>query len=78
MVLYTEDLTDKQFLIAGKAAEQGYPVILDGTAAQSRVANNLEASGWGTVEDGASGQRIFRLSQDGEFALAWLNSWKAA
>lgn len=59
-------LTDWQRDIVNAARR--CPVILysrDGT----RVANKLERLGWGTVEDGASGERIFRLNQAGENAL---------
>lgn len=46
----------------------GYPMILR-TAAMKATAVRLERKGWGTVEDGASGERIFRLSQAGHEAL---------
>ena len=71
MELDTESLTDKQFWLAGWCAVKGHPRILVGSA-EDRVAANLEKLGWGTVEDGASVERIFRLSQDGEDAFAWL------
>ena len=71
MELDTESLTDKQFWLAGWCAVKGHPRILVGSA-EARVAANLEKLGWGTVEDGASVERIFRLSQDGEDAFAWL------
>lgn len=71
MELDTENLTDKQFWLGGWCAVKGRPRILIGYA-EARVAANLERLGWGTVEDGASGERIFRLNQAGEDAFAWL------
>lgn len=68
--LSDNDLTDKQFDLATKA--RAYPRIL-ATGGEKRTAASLEKNGWGTVEDGASGERIFRLNQDGEDALCWLD-----
>lgn len=63
--LDTYDLTDLQAALVIRAYP--YPTIL-----QSRVekacATYLERKGWGGVENGASGERIFRLNQDGETA----------
>ena len=51
------------------ARESGpFPKILT-NAVQKRTAANLERKGWGAVEDGANGERIFRLNQAGENAL---------
>lgn len=60
--LDTESLTDRQFWLAGWCAVKGYPRILKDRS-ETRVAVNLERLGWGAVEDGASGERIFRLGQ---------------
>ena len=68
--LSDNDLTDKQMGIALVA--RAYPVILK-TGGEVRTATSLERRGWGTVEDGASGERIFRLNQDGEDALSWID-----
>lgn len=68
--LSDNNLTDKQFSLATKA--RAYPQIL-ATGGEKRTAASLEKNGWGTVEDGASGERIFRLNQDGEDALCWLD-----
>lgn len=76
MDLDTESLTDKQFWLAGLVAVQGYPRIL-ANSSERRVAANLERLGWGNVEAGASGETIFRLSQQGEDAFAWASrSWR--
>lgn len=72
-----DTLTDKQFWLAGFCAAKGHPHIID-NAGEARVASTLAKLGWGSVEDGASGQRIFRLSQAGEDAFAWVRSWRAA
>lgn len=69
LYLSDNDLTDKQFDLAAKA--RSHPFILT-TGGEKRTAASLEKNGWGTVEDGASGERIFRLNQDGEDALCWL------
>lgn len=73
MGLDSETLTDRQFWLAGLCAVSGHPHILkDG--GERRVARNLERLGWGAVEDGASGECIFRLNQDGEDAFDWLRA----
>ena len=68
--LSDNDLTDKQVDLVCKA--RAYPVIL-ATGGEARTASSLEKRGWGAVEDGASGERIFRLNQNGEDALCWLD-----
>lgn len=73
--LDTESLTDRQFWLAGWCAVKGYPRILKDRS-ETRVAMNLERLGWGAVEEGASGERIFRLSQAGEDAFEWLRKWQ--
>lgn len=74
--LDTENLTDKQFWLAGLVAVQRHPRILS-NASEMRVAANLEKLGWGAVEAGASGDKIFRLNQAGEDAFAWAShSWR--
>lgn len=69
--LDAESLTDRQFWLAGWCAVKGYPRVLAGTG-EKRVAANLARLGWGTVENGGSGERIFRLNQAGEDAFSWL------
>lgn len=64
------DLTDNQCLLAHRA--RVHPVILK-TRGSRVTARSLAKRGWGTVEDGASGERIFRLNQDGEHALSWVD-----
>ena len=59
-------LTDKQFALAVKA--YSFPVILE-TRGQSITAASLARNGWGVVEPGASGEKIFRLSAEGDAAL---------
>lgn len=59
-------LTDKQFDMVVKAIN--FPVILK-TRGQSITAASLARHGWGQVEPGASGEKIFRLSPDGEAEL---------
>lgn len=72
-----ETLTDRQFWLAGFCAINGYPRILRGRG-EKRTAANLERLGWGEVEEGASGERIFRLNQAGEDAFAWVPKVGAA
>ena len=62
------ELTDAQFLLCSEA--QRFPVILR-NAGQKITAAALSRKGWGTVEDGASGERIFRLNQAGCDAMEW-------
>lgn len=69
-VLYSDDLTEKQFMLCLKARR--FPFILE-TRGEAITAASLQRRGFGTVEDGASGQRIFRLSQDGCDAFEWLD-----
>lgn len=64
-----ESLTVHQFWLAGLCALQGHPRILHGRG-EKRTAANLARLGWGDVEDGASGEMIFRLNQAGEDAFA--------
>lgn len=54
-------LTPKQRALATQAYR--FPVILDRTT--SLIARHLENKGLGTIEDGASGDVIFRLNQAG-------------
>lgn len=75
--LDTESLTNKQFWLAGLCAVKGHPRILK-DASETRVARNLEKLGWGTVEDGAGSERIFRLNQDGEDAFSWVKFTRVA
>lgn len=63
----TLDLTDNQVAMIHKAYAQ--PVILSGRR-MARTANSLARHGYGSVEDGASGEKIFRLNQAGE------NAWR--
>jgi hypothetical protein len=63
--LDTLDLTDMQFLLVGASAS--HPTIL--TSKLMRTAYALERKGWGTVEAGGSGEKIFRLNQAGADAL---------
>ena len=56
------NLTDKQFDIAARAFF--FPVILR-TRGQSITAASLVRNGWGEVEPGASGEKIFRLGAEG-------------
>ena len=46
-----------------------HPVILKGQG-MARTANSLARHGYGSVEGGASGEKIFRLNQAGE------NAWR--
>lgn len=68
--LDSESLTDKQWLLCSNA--QRFPRILT-TRGMAITAASLVRKGFGTVENGASGQRIFRLSQAGCDAFAWLD-----
>ena len=61
-----ECLTDKQFYIAMRA--MAYPYILPDRGSRITGAS-LERHGYGNVEDGAGGGRIFRLNEDGLFAM---------
>jgi hypothetical protein len=63
--LDTADLTDMQFLLVGASAS--HPTIL--TSRQMRTAYALERKGWGTVEKGGDGEKIFRLNQAGSSAF---------
>jgi hypothetical protein len=63
--LDTLDLTDMQFLLVGASAS--HPTIL--TSRQIRTAYALERKGWGTVENGGAGEKIFRLNQAGSSAF---------
>ena len=54
-------MTPKQRALATQAYR--FPVILDRTT--SLIARHLENKGLGTIEDGASGDVIFRLNQAG-------------
>lgn len=76
MELDTESLTDKQFWLAGLVAVRAHPLILK-DASEKRIAANLEKLGWGDVENGASGERIFRLNQAGEDAFAWVTQFRS-
>lgn len=58
-------LSDLQFQLAYEARR--HPVVVSGV--RLNTARRLEAQGWGSVEDGASSEMIFRLNQDGEDAL---------
>jgi hypothetical protein len=60
--LDTYDLTDAQFTLVASAYR--FPFILR-TGGQKVTAAALQKKGWGSVEDGAGGERIFRLSQAG-------------
>jgi hypothetical protein len=68
--LALEQLTDKQFDLVCRA--RPYPVILK-TRGEAITAASLERRGWGTVENGASSERIFRINQAGDDACAWLD-----
>lgn len=59
-------LTESQRSLAYLALR--HPVIVSGP--RLNTARKLEAKLYGTVEDGASGEVIFRLSQAGADALA--------
>jgi len=65
-MLDTYDLTDVQLGMCIDAVL--CPQILrDGN--QKRTARALERMGWGNVEDGASGEIIFRINQAGSDAV---------
>lgn len=57
------NLTDLQFVMVNDALP--FPVRLC-TPARKITARSLVKKGWGTVEDGAAGELIFRLNQEGE------------
>lgn len=61
------DLTDREYVIGFEAYVR--PVILRNPQ-MKRAASGLAKKGFGAVEDGASGERIFRLNQAGEDAFA--------
>ena len=63
--LDTLDLTDMQFLLVGASAS--HPTIL--TSKQMLTAYTLERKGWGAVENGGGGEKIFRLNQAGSSAF---------
>lgn len=63
----TQDLTDPQFVLVMEAFP--FPAILK-VGGMKAVATSLAKKGWGSVEDGASGERIFRLSEAGSNAVA--------
>ncbi len=65
-----DDLTDFQWGMCAQARH--YPVILK-TRGNTTTAVSLARKGWGNVEDGASGERIFRMNQAGCDAMAWLD-----
>ena len=62
-----KDMTNKQIAMIHNA--YAYPVILAGQA-QPKTAWSLVRHGYGDVENGASGEKIFRLNQAGE------NAWR--
>ena len=61
------DLTDRQVAMIHNA--YSHPVILHGQG-MARTANSLARHGYGSVEGGGSGEKIFRLNQAGE------NAWR--
>lgn len=63
-------MTPKQRALATQAYR--FPVILDRTT--SLIARHLENKGLGIIEDGASGEVIFRLSQAGCDVVATFHS----
>lgn len=67
-------LTNKQWALAFSATL--YPVIL-GSRSRSIIARALEKKGWGEIENGGSGEKIFRLNQAGCAALEWFEGWPA-
>lgn len=71
-MLSSEDLTSKQWLLACDARR--FPVIVSG--GRLTTARSLERNGWGLVENGASGEVLFRMSQAGCDAFAWLDELK--
>lgn len=64
--LYPMRLSYRQYMMARSALR--HPVILHGRG-NKHVGAALARQGYGTVEDGASGERIFRLSQAAEDAF---------
>jgi len=70
MTLDDATLTNKQWALAFNATL--CPVILD-SRGQSLIARALVKRGWGDIEPGGSGERIFRLNQAGCDALAWFD-----
>ncbi len=73
--LDSEDLTDFQWGMCAEARR--FPVILK-TRGNAVTAASLASKGWGMVEDGASGERIFRMNQAGCDAMAWLDELRDA
>ena len=69
--LDTIDLTGMQILLVG--ASVSHPTIL--TSRQMRTAYALERKGWGTVEKGGDGEKIFRLNQAGSSAYCEEREW---
>lgn len=63
-----DTLTAKQWSLAFSATL--YPVIL-GSRSQSIIARALEKKGWGEIENGGSGEKIFRINQAGCDAFTW-------
>ncbi len=70
--LDSERLTDHQWDMCAKARK--FPVILT-TRGMAITAASLARNGWGDVEDGASGERIFRMNQAGCDAMALLDDF---
>jgi len=68
--LDSETLTDHQWAMCAEARR--FPVILT-TRGKAITAASLARKGWGDVEDGASGERIFRMNQAGCDEMAWLD-----
>lgn len=68
----TYGLSDKQLALALRALP--FPTILR-TRGEAITAASLARNGWGDVEDGASGERIFRLNQAGTDAINWAREW---
>ena len=74
---HLNDLTDKQFALAVRAFS--HPVILI-CRGECITAASLARHGYGTVEDGASGERIFRLNPEASDMVAdeqelWRGKW---
>lgn len=72
---YSENLSDKQFDIAVRSMD--FPVILK-SRGECITAASLARNGWGAVEAGASGEKIFRISQEGFDDLEWVREVRAA
>lgn len=68
--LSVSQLTALQVGVAYEA--YGFPAIVKGV--RINIARRLEEKGWGTVEEGMNGDRLFRLNQDGENAIKRLIS----